>query len=71
MLSNRVDMGGSRDNNRDMDMFWSRKMDMISRGNNHRSMDMIRNSNRSWAESTSFRRSSTSLIRPGIVGESL
>merc|ERR1719477_218291 len=70
MLSNRVDMG-SRDNNRDMDMLWSRKMNMISRGNNHRGMNMVSSSNHSWAESTSFRRSSTSLIRPGIVGESL
>merc|ERR1719317_1849440 len=34
-------------------------------------MDMVSNSNHSWAKSTSNCRSSTSLIRPGIVGESL
>ena len=82
MLSNRMNMGRSRDNNRDMDMFWSRKMDMVSRSNNHRSMDMVSrgnnyrsmdmvwNSNHSWAKSTYNCRSSTCLIRPGVVGES-
>ena len=45
MLSNRMNMGRGGDNNRDMDMFWSRKMDMISRGNNHRGMDMVSRGN--------------------------
>ena len=51
-----MDMGRGRDNNRDMDM--------VSRDSNH----MVRNS---WAKSTDFRRSSTCLIRPGVVGEPL
>ena len=45
-----------------MNMFRSRQMDMVSRGNNNRSMDMVRYSNYSRAESTANSRSSTSLI---------
>ena len=69
--SSKMNMISRGNNHRSVNMFWSRKMDMISRGNNHRGMDMVRNSNHSWTESTSNCRSSTSLIRPGIVGKSL
>merc|ERR1712203_1145071 len=34
-------------------------------------MDMVRNSNHSWTKSTSNCRRSTSLIRPGVVGDPL
>ena len=77
MLSNiGMDMGGSRDNHRDMDMFNSRdnhswNMDMFSSRDNNRDMHMLssRDNHRNkdmisnnWAKDASNVRSSASLV---------
>merc|ERR1719278_1075719 len=73
-----MDMFSSRDNKRYMNMVISRdnnrNMDMVISRNNHRNMDMISNLDNSIvsrAEMSPNSRSSTSLIRPRIVGKPL
>ena len=53
--------GSSRNNQRNMDMFWD--MSVL------RDMDMVRDNER--AEITTKSRRSTSLVRPWVVGEPL